>query len=126
MLRTSAVWVLLGCRQKGGKRGGAGLTSDTATADLERPGWNDLAGRFGAGKIGEMALLIRGKTRCPISNRIIGETDEAVCFPAFIAAKADPLWPFSDAPFHRPCFDAWEYRADFQEKSQSVLGQYRN
>jgi hypothetical protein len=51
-----------------------------------------------------MALIILGKTPCPLCGEPINETDEMVGFPAFISNQLDPLFPFSDAAFHADCF----------------------
>jgi hypothetical protein len=52
----------------------------------------------------KMALIILGKTPCPLCEQPIKETDELVSFPAFISNQLDPLFPFSDAAFHAACF----------------------
>lgn len=53
-----------------------------------------------------MSLLLRGRTVCPLCDNVIGETDEAVLFPAFSWSDQDPLLLFNDAVFHASCFDA--------------------
>ena len=60
-----------------------------------------------------MALLFRGKTECPLCCKVIAKDDEVVGTTHFIADQTDPLWKFSDAAFHRKCFDAWEHRYEF-------------
>ena len=50
-----------------------------------------------------MALLIRGKTTCLLCGKIIKERQEVVAFPAFLPS-GHPLGIFSDAVFHRTCF----------------------
>ena len=39
---------------------------------------------------------------------VIGKDDEVVGTTHFIADQTDPLWQYSDAAFHKKCFDAWE------------------
>jgi hypothetical protein len=51
-----------------------------------------------------MAILLIGKTECPICGMVIKEAQEVVCFPNFVANKFDPLWMFSDGAFHANCF----------------------
>ncbi len=50
-----------------------------------------------------MALLVRGKTTCPICGRVIEQGDDAVAFPAFVSNRLDPVFRFSDGAFHRLC-----------------------
>lgn len=51
-----------------------------------------------------MALLISGKTVCPICGNVIGRDNKVVIFPPFVANELDPLFLFSDAAFHEECF----------------------
>lgn len=60
-----------------------------------------------------MALLFRGKTTCPLCFKVITKDDEVVGTTHFIADQGDPLWEYSDAAFHKKCFDAWEHRDEF-------------
>jgi hypothetical protein len=54
----------------------------------------------------KMAILLRGKTRCPICGNLIEEGDEAVLFPHFVLNEKDPLYALSDAACHRACVNA--------------------
>ena len=67
-----------------------------------------------------MALLLRGKTQCALCHEVIGKDDEIVGTTHFIADRADPLWPFSDAVFPKRCFDAWERRGEFIARHQEA------
>jgi hypothetical protein len=67
-----------------------------------------------------MALLLRGKTECPLCREAIGKDDEVVGTTHFIADQTDPLWQFSDAAFHKKCFDAWEHRDEFLARYEEV------
>jgi hypothetical protein len=60
-----------------------------------------------------MALIFRGKTKCPLCSDIIGQDDEIVATSHFIADPKDSLWQYSDAAFHRRCFSGWERREEF-------------
>jgi hypothetical protein len=51
-----------------------------------------------------MAIIIRGKTKCPICDRSIDEGDEVVSFPSLISNENEPLYGFNDAAFHAGCF----------------------
>jgi hypothetical protein len=53
-----------------------------------------------------MALLFRGRTRCPLCGQVIQEGDQAVMFAPMVPDPADPLHVFHDASFHAACFDA--------------------
>ena len=50
-----------------------------------------------------MALVIRGKTRCGLCCKILGQSEAVVAFPAFLS-KEHPLSTYSDAAFHENCF----------------------
>jgi len=52
-----------------------------------------------------MAIIIEGKTACPLCSNILEKGQEVVSFPAFVGNGLDPLWPFSDAAFHSDCFE---------------------
>ncbi|MCC7422434.1 MAG: hypothetical protein IT428_19310 [Planctomycetaceae bacterium] len=60
-----------------------------------------------------MALIFLGQSCCAICGDVITPVDEIVATSHFIADPTDHLWRFSDAPMHRPCFLAWELRAEF-------------
>jgi hypothetical protein len=47
---------------------------------------------------------------CPLCREPIIDTDEPVVIPDFLADDADPMWPFTDAHYHRACFLHWDGR----------------
>lgn len=51
-----------------------------------------------------MAIILRGKTNCPLCGKLLEEGQEIVSFSPFISNDLDALWPFSDAAFHSTCF----------------------
>ena len=51
-----------------------------------------------------MALIIRGKSRCPLCNSTLGQKDPLVAFSPFLP-DSHPLARFSDAAFHRACLE---------------------
>jgi hypothetical protein len=51
-----------------------------------------------------MALIIKGKTICPLCGKVIRADANVVAFPAFLK-KSHPLAKYSDAAFHKECFD---------------------
>ena len=51
----------------------------------------------------KMALFLEGQTTCPICNKIIIDTAEAVLFPAFIPNIKDDMYLFSDSTVHEYC-----------------------
>jgi hypothetical protein len=51
-----------------------------------------------------MAILMQGKTICPICARLMEHGQESKSFPPFVANELDPLFLFSDAAFHEECF----------------------
>jgi hypothetical protein len=52
-----------------------------------------------------MALLLSGKSECQICGRVIGISDDAAMFPAFLP-PSHSLHRYSDGVFHRNCFEA--------------------
>jgi len=52
-----------------------------------------------------MGLFIRGKTACELCGKPLRHRDAVVSFPAFLPGS-HPLSRFSDATFHRSCFEA--------------------
>jgi hypothetical protein len=55
--------------------------------------------------------LARGQV-CPLCREAIGEGDETVLVPDFLADEGDPLWPYSNALYHRACFLLWDRRKE--------------
>lgn len=49
-----------------------------------------------------MAMIIPGKTVCPLCNEIIGVNDQITAFPAFLPPD-HKFGRFSDAAFHESC-----------------------
>ena len=54
-----------------------------------------------------MAIVISGKTKCVLCGETILSPGDAVAFPSFIPPGHE-LSRFSDAAFHRHCFETWE------------------
>jgi hypothetical protein len=52
-----------------------------------------------------MAIIIAGESRCPICGKVIDKGVAVATFPAFLP-RGHELSAFSDAAFHRACFDA--------------------
>jgi hypothetical protein len=70
-----------------------------------------------------MALLIRGKTICPLCGNLIAENDDVYATPAFLK-PTHPLASYSDAAFHSQCFAATAERPDVErllERYKSVM-----
>lgn len=60
-----------------------------------------------------MALIEYGVTVCPLCGKSINTSEEYISFPHFIEDERDPFWPYSDAVFHRKCFESWSNRQEF-------------
>lgn len=73
-----------------------------------------------------MALIILGKSTCKLCNEVLQKHQELVAFPAFIADRQDPLYPYSDAAMHRSCFDAWTRRGEMVAKYQAACVRVSN
>lgn len=68
-----------------------------------------------------MAILLRGKTTCPICGMVIAEGDEAVLFPHFILNEDDPLYALSDTACHAACVDRDPLIASMLAASEAYL-----
>src|SRR5437660_6137761 len=68
-----------------------------------------------------MAIVIDGKTKCPICGMLIRQGQEIVPFPAFVSNELDDLWFFNDAAFHSACFHAHP----LAEKAVGRLNEFR-
>jgi hypothetical protein len=60
-----------------------------------------------------MALVLLGKSRCAICEKILVDGDRMVSTSHFITDQTDPFWRYSDAPFHYLCFLKWKSRHRF-------------
>jgi hypothetical protein len=60
-----------------------------------------------------MAIVIENKSKCALCDKVITDTADAIAFPAFLPQQ-HRLSKFSDAVFHRACFEGWRDRDDFQ------------
>ena len=61
-------------------------------------------------------MNILGKTRCPLTGKILEQTDFIVCFPHFIFDNTDPLWRYSESCMLREAFNTWGKKKDFLER----------
>ncbi len=68
-----------------------------------------------------MALIIKGETQCALCGEVIQDSDETVGTLPFISDPRDKFYRFSDAPFHKRCFDAWKYREKFCAQYEEFL-----
>lgn len=67
-----------------------------------------------------MAIVIRGKTECPLCGAILAGPDDIVMFPHFIWDQTHPLWRFSDSAMHRACFAGWGQAEQFRSLYNKV------
>jgi hypothetical protein len=51
-----------------------------------------------------MAIVILGKTVCPICSRAIEDGQQVVSFPPIVTNELDPLFVFHDSALHEECF----------------------
>jgi hypothetical protein len=69
-----------------------------------------------------MAIVIRGRTKCPLCAEIIAAGQPIVSTSHFIESPEHPLWLFSDAAMHYSCFQIWPLRSDFVAEYNNSLG----
>jgi hypothetical protein len=67
-----------------------------------------------------MALILLGKSECPLCGGVLREGDELVGTSHFIGDPADPLYRYSDAGMHKECFLHWDLRSDFVSRYNSL------
>jgi len=70
-----------------------------------------------------MAILICGKTQCPICSAVISSGQPTVATQHFIQTQSNPLWRYSDAAMHYDCFQMWEHREVFIAEYNKTMGQ---
>lgn len=70
-----------------------------------------------------MALVIRGKTRCHLCQRVHAPDDDVELFPPALFERGDPGFHLNDAGVHRECLlalpygeDALRVREEYSEK----------
>ena len=63
-----------------------------------------------------MALLILGVTTCPLCKNVIKDREEVECFDHFIEDPDDSYYKYSDACFHKECFEKWEMRGEYLKR----------
>jgi hypothetical protein len=68
-----------------------------------------------------MALIVTG-TKCALCDALLDGGGDLVATSAFIGDRHDPLWRFSDAAMHRPCFLAWNLRDTFVRRFNETVG----
>ena len=68
-----------------------------------------------------MALVFPGWSECPICGKVIAEGEEYVATFAFLDDPDDPLWDYSDAGMHRPCFVGWEKKPEFVRRFNHAM-----
>ncbi len=73
-----------------------------------------------------MAIVIPGVTVCPLCRRAIDGPEDFIGFPHFIEDEEDPLWIYSDAAFHKSCFDTWSRKEEFLGRLRGFEGYRRD
>ena len=68
-----------------------------------------------------MALILLGKSKCVLCEVVLQKEDRLVATSHFIGDRSDPLWRYSDAPFHYRCFIRWKSRHDFICKFNDIV-----
>jgi len=67
-----------------------------------------------------MALVILGKTPCASCAKPLQQGENTVSFSPFVANRRDALYRFSDAAFHRRCFDQEPLAEEALRRSEEV------
>jgi hypothetical protein len=65
-----------------------------------------------------------GRAHCALCGDTIDPREGALVTPDFLADDGDPLWRFSDAAMHRPCFLVWERRKQFVDRYNRLAARW--
>jgi hypothetical protein len=68
-----------------------------------------------------MALIIKGESECALCGEVILASDDAVGTAHFITDPSDKFYRYSDAPFHKRCFDSWKHKATFTARYEQFV-----
>jgi hypothetical protein len=71
-----------------------------------------------------MALVLLGKTECPLCGVVLKEGEEYIATSGGVVGKEDPLAPYQDAAMHRNCFLSWPLRESFIRKFNEYCEQH--
>lgn len=58
-------------------------------------------------------MIEAGRAHCALCREAIRPGEDVLITPDFLADETNPLWRFSDAAMHRPCFLVWDLRKSF-------------
>ena len=64
-----------------------------------------------------------GAAICALCREAVRPDDDVIITPDFLADDTDPLWRFTDAVVHRPCFLLWDQRKTFVARFNRVARQ---
>jgi hypothetical protein len=64
-----------------------------------------------------------GAAICALCREAVRPDDDVVLTPDFLANDNDPLWRFTDAVLHRPCFLVWDLRKTFVARHNQLARQ---
>lgn len=68
-----------------------------------------------------MALIVTGVTECAICGEVIQPCDEAFGTVAFISDPTGRFYEYSDALFHKRCFDTWPQGERFTRRYEEFV-----
>lgn len=69
-----------------------------------------------------MAIIIKGKSTCPLCGEIFATGEKTVATMPFIENISHHLWRYSDAAMHYECFQNWECREEFVRMFNQGVG----
>ena len=67
-----------------------------------------------------MALIIRGSTKCAECGQVLTGKDEVAGLPHFVTDSSDLLWRYTDAGFHRRCFESLPERMEIERRIEAL------
>lgn len=67
-----------------------------------------------------MRRVTAGTAICALCREAVRPDEDVVVTPDFLADDTDPLWRFTDAVLHRPCFLLWDQRKMFVARYNRV------
>lgn len=71
-----------------------------------------------------MALVLLGKTECPLCGAVLETGDELVATSGAGVSEGGPLAPYQDAAMHKKCFLNWPLRKIFIQTFNEYYDQH--
>ena len=58
-------------------------------------------------------MIFTDKSSCSICKKVLKDGQKIIGWSSFLSSD-HPLWEYSDSGMHEACFDAWEFKDEFE------------